>query len=236
MHHHSRTIPLLFISAMLSACAPAPQAKPAEERMSGTGNEIIEVAATESPNEKTPATTDSLEVSESSGSLSETAVTASGTIVTEGNESTHHLMVFFDYDCTYCKEFLINDLPWIMKEAMKGRISIERIFVPMSEDGDNAARLAICAAKQEKFSEADEWLATHALHAIDRKNFANTIGLNLQKLVQCTADKNLLVGNQKKSEEYGIERVPFFVIGRDFWLGLLPKEELQKRIEAALRK
>ncbi|MSR67260.1 hypothetical protein EXS65_00310 [Candidatus Peribacteria bacterium] len=220
---------------LLGACTAAPT-PPAQEEPITRSDSMPQSTLVESPNEKTPVTTDSLEVSERSGSILPVIITASGTIVMGETQSRHRLIVFSDYDCAYCRQFITNDLPWIKKQAEEGSMAIALVFVPMTADGENAARLAICAAEQEKFPEADEWLATHDIRAVDRKKFANIIGLNLQKLTRCVAKKNLLEGNRKTSEEYGVERVPFFTLGSDSWLGLFEKEELQERIEAALRK
>lgn len=237
----------LFSSLLiLSACTTDPTPNATEQDNTGT---IMAMSGTtlESPNEKTPLTIDPPERleernrSDRAGSLEvrnpdsdetiETSVTESGTIIAGNPADPNRLVIISDYDCVYCRQFLTNDLPWTLENFVaKGTLSIERVFLPMSKIGENAARLALCAAEQKRFPQADLWLSTRTIASIDTKMFAKAIGLNLQKLLQCTARKNLLDGNLEKAGQYHVERVPFFILGNDSWLGLLTKEELQRRI------
>ncbi len=231
MQRHSATIVILSLACLLVACG---QQRPTgmTEANTETGTVILETTA-DAPNEKTPNTADSLEISGFSGGMVKITITASGTILI-GNAPTPRLMIFSDYDCTYCRRFSTTDLPWVEQETISGRLAVEHVFVPMSNDGEFAARLAACSAEQEKFPDAHRWLSTHAIRAIDQKKFAATLGLNLKKLSACTLRRDLLKSHLKKSEEYGVERVPFFVLGSDSWLGLLTKEELRSKIKTII--
>ncbi len=229
-------ITLVFASGLLlSGCSHQSNTSVVTLPQTATGSTGSETDV-DAPNEGTPTNTDSLEIAQFTGAILETNLTASGTIVMGNIEETHRLMIFSDYDCTYCRRFTTSDLPWILNViATKGGLSIERIFVPMSAAGERAARLALCAAEQKKFSEADRWLSTKSISAIDIEKFAKGMGVNLKKLLACTAKNDLLAGHREKAKEYGIERVPSFVLGSDSWLGLLPKEQLREKLEAAVR-
>ncbi len=235
MHASFRMIIVLVLSCGLSACAPIKTQTPQEMTSTGamqTGTGILQ----ESPNEQTPATADSLEASEITGAILKSSISESGTILVGEAKSSHHLIMFLDYDCLYCRHFLASDLPWIEQQMLKNHttFTIERVFVPLSEKGEHASKLALCAAEQEKFPQADAWLWSHSLSPFDEKMFAKAVGLNIQKLSSCAARENLLAGNAKKAAAYNVERVPFFVLDTDSWLGLLPKEELRERIETGL--
>lgn len=229
----SLTISLVSLSLLLVACEQArPIERPQQQTMSGSVFESE--TAPDSPNERTPETTDSLEIGIFSGAALSVHATASGTILTGDPAAPHRLMIFSDYDCAYCSRFSATDLPWIESITLSNELTIEHIFVPMSEKGEFAARLSVCAAEQQKFLEAHRWLATHAVGTVDIKKFATAVGINLKKLTLCTTENDLLASHRKKAEEYGVERVPYFVLGKDSWLGLLPKEELQKRMMKTL--
>lgn len=231
MQRHPTIIVMLSLACLLVACEQK-SPKRVTETNAETGTVIPETAA-DAPNEKTPTTADSLEISGFSGGMVKVTLTASGTILI-GNVSAPRLMIFSDYDCTYCRRFSTTDVPWLEQKTIPGTFAIEHVFVPMSNDGESAARLAVCGAEQGKFSHAHRWLSTHAIHAIDQKKFAATLGLNLAKLAACVRRKELLIGHLQKTIEFGVERVPYFVLGKDSWLGLLRQQELRGRIDKGM--
>lgn len=228
-----RTFLLIALSLGLAACTPASMPDSGNATTSGSlqsGTGIVDA-----PNERTPATADSLEVASNSAAILY-VLTDSGTIIEGNNGNVPRLIVFTDYDCVYCRRFTLGDLRWIERHMVQnGTLTLERVLLPLSTRGGQAARLAICSAEQQKFTEADQYLSTHALPVTDTAKFAKAIGVNLKKLAQCSLRKDLLAGNLRKAEEYGVKRVPFFVLGSDSWLGLMQKEELQERIENDLK-
>lgn len=228
-------VPALLSLMLLAACTNRPE-KTQTPAHSETGTEAAETSP-DAPNEKTPNTADSLEVQPTDTETGiDRSVTGSGTILEGSPENPHRLIIVSDDDCAYCRQFLTDDLPWIETEFVaKGSLTVERVFLPFSKDGEHAARLAICAAEQRKFPEADAWLNRHSLASVDSEKFAKAVGVNLKKLLACTARKNLLEGNLKRAKESNVERVPFFVLGSDSWLGLLQKKELRTKIETILR-
>ncbi len=146
-------------------------------------------------------------------------------------------MILMDEDCSYCRRFVTSDLLWIERDMVETKkLAIERVFVPLTANGDKAARLALCAARQGKFTQADEWLATHSLSdAMLQKQFIKALNLKTTQLQQCIVMKDLLVGNDKRAAELNVQRVPFFILGKSSWLGLLPKEKLRRTIEKELK-
>lgn len=236
MRFRPLSLMLLLLLLSLSACSQTPPQAPVRQtQRTGGSLPFVSGTVTDAPSERTPTTTDSLEVSDATGTL-QYSLTASGTVVIGKPDHPRRLIVFLDYDCTYCRRFVTSDLQWIERAMIKtNRLAVERVFVPMSSDGDNAARLALCAAKQEKFPDADHWLVTHAISAMDVKKFAKASGLHLKKLTMCIAEKDLLTGHWQKARDQRVERVPFFVLGGSSWLGLLSREELSRTIKRALK-
>lgn len=229
---------LLTMLAVLSACRQAlPQSPAAQSQSTNASLAAFSGTVMDAPNEQMPKTLDSLEVAVSSGTMVATTVTADGTILTGDAGSPHRLVVFLDEDCLYCRRFLVSDMPWIQSTMVKTNgLAIERVFVPMTTDGTLAAKLALCAAHQEKFTEADAWLATHPLSDTAlQKQFVKAVHLKSVQLQQCIAQKDLLAGNERRAAELKVERVPFFVLGKSSWLGLLSREELTRTIERALK-
>ncbi len=230
-----RSLPIEPVLSMLllSACALSSPSSdtpktPKPLMQVSTGTAIV------SENEKTPTTTDSLEVSHATGANIVPLLTASGTILLGNASNKHRLTVFLDEDCVYCRQFILTTLPLITHTFIDtGRLTLERVFAPMTEEGTVKAKLALCAAAQGKFSEADHWLVTHGT-TIDEKQFASVLGLKLPQLSLCLKGKDLLAENLKRAREANIERVPSFVLGKDSWLGLLDREELMRRIEEGL--
>lgn len=228
-----RTFLLIALSLALSACAQTVAPNP--ESTTSTGSLLSGTGMTDSPNEATPKTSDSLEVASNSAAILY-VLTESGTIVEGSNRNAPRLIMFTDYDCVYCKRFVLGDLRWMERNMVQnGTLTLERVLLPVSTRGEQAAQLAVCSAEQQKFTEADLYLSTHALPVQDIAKFAKAVGVNPKKLAQCVTRKNLLAGNLKKAEEYGAERVPFFVLGSDSWLGLMQREELQEKIENDLK-
>lgn len=226
---------LLTVLVLFAGCnAPGNQTAPNERHGSGTNLTTESGSVSDSPNEKTPTTVDSLEVPVRTVTIN-TSVTASGTILFGNPENPNRLIVFSDYDCVYCRKFLSSDLPWIEQESIASdELAIELVTFPLSKEGNTAAALALCSAEQQKFREANTFLSTNGARGIDLKKFAKATGVNLSKLTQCTARKNLLAGNAERAKEYNVERVPFFVLGTDSWLGLLQREELQEGLRTNL--
>ncbi len=188
---------------------------------------------TDAPNEATPENADSLEVAHDTGALKVT-LTASGTILVGNQDARNTLVTVLDYDCVYCRQFLTGDLPWIEREYIETeKLKIERVFAPMTPAGEFAAKLALCSAAQNKFTEADAWLQSHTVSGTnDTVRFTKAVPVNAVQLKTCLARKDALTGNAKRAAELGIERVPFFVMGKDSWLGLLTRDELIAKLQS----
>lgn len=228
-----RMSPLLIgmTLTLLVACQPQTEApnfrQPTGSGSVGTGSEVV------SPNDMTPKTIDSLEVGEPVPVLVVTKLSGS---VLLGDASHVRLTVYDDYGCFYCREFALSDLPW-MTRTYGARLSVERVFVPMSPAGTVMAKTALCALKQGKFHEADTALhakpiATEAEAALLAKN----LQLNAAAFKTCMASQqttNDIEAMASRSQTDGVTRVPSFAIESDRWLGVLTREDLQKRIENA---
>lgn len=228
-----RMSPLLIgmTLTLLVACEPQSAApnfrQPTASGSVGTGSEVI------SPNDTTPKTTDSLEVGEPAPVLAVTKLSGS---VLLGEERHQRITVYEDYGCFYCREFALSDLPWITR-TYGAKLSIERVFVPMSPAGTIMAKTALCALKQDKFTEADTALhakpiATDAEAALLAKNLTlNATTFRTCMGSQQTMDELALM--KQRAEADGVMRVPSFAINDDRWIGVLTRENLQKKIENA---
>ncbi len=227
----------LFIACgfMLSGCG-ASGAQNATQQLTHSKSATDVSSGAITVNDQTPKTADSLEVDQSSGSALKTSLTASGTVLMGETKTAHRLTIFLDYDCVYCRQFVMTDLPWIERTYLGGKLHVERVFVPMTDAGTFSASLAICAAAQGKFTNADRWLASHAVAGNgDIPRFVKATDIKTATLQTCLKNKHLLDGNLARAAEEGVDRVPFFALDQDRWLGLLTREELAGRIERALR-
>lgn len=187
-------------------------------------------------NETTPDTIDSLEIGKVVTGTVLPITQLSGSILM-GEKANKILTIYDDYECFYCREFGMTDLPWLL-QTYGDHLTVERVFVPKSPAGTLMAKVAICSEKQGLFRETDKALHMKPiLSETEIPAFAKSVKLNLKSLQACMASKvtvSTLEASSVRAKAAGITRFPSFELGTDGWIGILTREELRKKIENAL--
>gem|GEM_PF-1382513 len=192
-------------------------------------------------NERTPKTPESLEVSRVNTGAKLMIVRSGASLFIGSPQAPATLTLYSDYDCPYCRQFMVEDLPWLERTYVEpGKLRVERLFVPMSSAGDLMARAALCAVDQNRFRELDAQFASTPLIS-DKQLWATLKSAGVKqtkefsKCLSAEATTLLLEAQKARAEEAGVKRVPTFALQQKTWLGLLTREELKRTIEAAMR-
>jgi protein-disulfide isomerase len=131
----------------------------------------------------------------------------------EGNIT---LVVFFDYNCGYCRK-AFNEIVGLTKEEKDLRVVFVE-FPILSEDSRVASQAAIASVKQDKYWEFHSALMAHKGPITSEAVFkiAGDVGLDVEKLktdmqapeVDAEIEKNLQLGTAM-----GIQGTPAFFVG-----------------------
>ncbi len=190
----------------------------------------------DSPNEISPKTADSLEVSKITAPIEIHAT--SGSIIMGDLNAPVTLTIFDDYDCFYCREFGTTDLSWVSKTYVaQKKLNIERVLAPKSLAGTLMAKVALCSAQQHQFEATDKALHSFPLSTDAQvAALAKTLKLNLKTLQSCIASPSIQTTLQTavdRAKVADVSRFPSFILKNDHWIGVLTRDELQKKIENA---
>ncbi len=225
---------LIGLTAMLCGACTTPL-PPADFRQpaAGSGSVVMDDAS----NETMPKTIDTLEVSDEAVVIE--IRSESGAIFMGSTDSRLRLTMYDDYGCVYCREFGSTHVPWLLTTYVaKKKMIIERVFVPMSPAGTLMAKIAICSEQQDMFEETDKVLhLSPATTDAQIPLLAKKVKLNLKTLQTCMASKHLeglLEASIDRARSAGVTRFPAFELGNDRWIGILTREDLQKKIEQTL--
>ncbi len=256
---------LLFIGSfiLLSACqAPPSQPPPSVSQLwsssSSSANSSIassqfrSSSASSIPtdavgdNEATPSGTESLEIPVDTGATMTGHLSTGLTSIQYGDApgssafgaDSPAMEEYFDYDCEYCRQYARTERLWVEKEFVATRkIRIERNFLPMTPAGEMMAAAALCAAHQNKYEAMDGFLLARVpqSRAIIEAEL-KTLGIDRKAFGQCMSGPGpSWVKLGMETDQPAEKRVPAFRIGSKQWLGILPRQELQKTIDEALR-
>lgn len=206
----------------------------------GTGAVSLSSSAQEEHDTQAPATGESLEVSAETGSEIKITLTANGTILFAGSGASVSVPVlreFFDYDCEYCREHALSERPWIDAEFVSVRkISVERVFVPITKWGERLALASLCAFDQMRFKELNHLLLTKPTGTeAELLLRAKEAGLKQPAFSQCLKRGKMPSVSAVFPDGTAVERVPAFAIGNTFWLGVEQRESVQRYLEKELR-
>jgi protein-disulfide isomerase len=146
------------------------------------------------------------------------------------------LVEFFDYNCGYCKQSLV-DLRNLMKADPKLRVVLKD-FPVLGPDSVEASRVALAAKEQLK---GDKLFEYHAklMETRGRVNgeramaLAKEMGLDLAKLqkdLESPNVRNALQENVGLGDKLGLSGTPAFIVGDEVIPGAVGVEPLRKLV------
>lgn len=218
---------------LLAACQrPVPpsdfrQPEASEGVMSSdTAEEVQSEAMTETP--------ESLEVGDAPTIPTEIRA-GTGSIFMGSADAKLTLTIYEDYGCFYCREFASTEIPWLLKKFVTDKkLMIERVFVPMSPAGTLMAKVSLCSQKQSLFEKTDQTLHARPITTEAQvATLAKSVKLNLKNLQTCMASTATAVSLEAattRAKAAGVSRLPSFELGTDRWIGILTREDLEKKI------
>lgn len=224
---------LLIITALLllSACSSIPSE--AIDHESGTAS-IIPTAETDiGSNERMPTTIDSLEVRESQRVSIPVTLTESGHVLL-GDASAPRLTITTDPRCSYCRDFILQDLPWLEDTYLAhGTLALDIVYAAIVDDDPSVALLHRCAASLGKHNEIASAYAADPTIADASKStrLRSLMGKDVASLAVCTKDAGQIEAVKHASKT--VDRVPAFSIGDTAWIGLATRGRLRSIIDAA---
>jgi uncharacterized membrane protein len=143
---------------------------------------------------------------------------------------------FTDYSCPHCKATSNHLLRLVAAHKEKLRVvrrQYPRMSCPPGEPAScQMARVAYCAAEQDKFWQADRWLFEHATakHQVDLGVAARDIGLDEGRLRTCIVRSDIYEradAEVKDARKKRIVGTPYYIVGNK----RLSPEQLRKRID-----
>lgn len=145
------------------------------------------------------------------------------------------LVEFTDYACTYCRASLANVQALI--EANPDLRVVIREWPILSEDSDEAARMALAAARQGKYGEFHR-----AMYEVDAPAgeaigiAAERAGLNMKQARKDIADPALdaeLEKSRALARTMGFDGTPAWIVGDTVLAGAVGKDTLAEAIQSA---
>lgn len=125
------------------------------------------------------------------------------------------IVVFFDYNCGYCKTTL-PDLDGLLKKDPELRV-IYKEFPILSNDSQLAAQAALAAAKQGKYVEFHRaLLSTESATDASIRSISDRLKLDYPKLQADMKDPKLneaLLRNSSIASQLGINGTPGYIVG-----------------------
>ncbi len=146
------------------------------------------------------------------------------------------VVVFFDYNCPYCRT-MSRELIDLIDSKQDLRI-IWKEFPILGEDSAFTARSALAAQKQGKY------LLFHRTMVISRSQLsqdwvltlAEGIGLDVEQLkkdIESTEVKNQIVANRNLARKLGIRGTPAFIIDGEVISGAVEPDQLKELLAKA---
>jgi uncharacterized membrane protein len=129
---------------------------------------------------------------------------------------------FVDYSCPHCKAATARSLMRLAAHPKDLRL-VRRHYPlttcqPRSETRCLAARIALCAAEQDRFWQADRWLFVHAEGGREPKliDAARDLGMDSARLAECVARDStfeLAAAEWKRARKLRIPGTPYYSDG-----------------------
>lgn len=132
------------------------------------------------------------------------------------------LVMFTDYQCTFCSRFEDQTLPEIKKQYIdtgKLRFVVRDFPMKFHPNAPKAAEAVYCAEEQEKYWELREKLVSNG-DKLDAKllpDYAKQVGLDVDKFSACLGSgrhAEKVKANVALAASIGISGTPSFVVGR----------------------
>lgn len=148
---------------------------------------------------------------------------------------------FFDYNCPYCR----RAKPVVAKllEEDKRVRYVFKEFPILSETSRQAAEVALAVWKVSPDKYKDfHWGLMLANKRVDEaliKEQVAKLGMKWDEIVKVSKSdeiKNKIEANIKLAQELGIDGTPSFVVGEEFFPGLVPLEELKRAVNVVCSK
>lgn len=140
------------------------------------------------------------------------------------------IVVFFDYNCGYCKKTL-PDLESLLAKDPLIRI-IYKEFPILGPESEVAARAALAADRQGKYAAFHhELILAGQLDTLAIKNISQRLGLDYLKLQKDMADPkiaDILARNMKLAASLEINGTPGYVVGEQIIPGAIDMNSLAK--------
>jgi len=144
------------------------------------------------------------------------------------------IVVFFDYNCGYCKTTLPELTAFISKDPQIRVVYKE--FPILSAQSEVAARAALAAFRQGKYSEFhNALLKTKGATDDEIKSISDRLGLNYTTLKKDMDDPKLneaLTRTQKLAAALGVEGTPAYFVGDQFVPGAIDADALATIVSA----
>ena len=142
------------------------------------------------------------------------------------------IVVFFDYNCGYCKKTL-PELKTLLSNDAAVRIVYKKLPV-LGLPSQIAAKAALAARRQGKYSEFhDALLLSDGTSDETIKSISDKLGLNYAALMKDMDDPKIdqaLERNQRLATALGINGTPAYLIGERFIPGAIDSASLAKVI------
>lgn len=143
------------------------------------------------------------------------------------------VVVFFDYNCGYCKKTL-PALAGIIANDPSLRV-VYKEFPVLGARSLIAAQAALAAAKQGKYAEFhDRLMNSESADEESIKVISDAIGLNYERLQKDMADPALnesLARNHNLADSLGIGGTPSYIVGDQIIPGAIDAASLEQVIE-----
>lgn len=132
------------------------------------------------------------------------------------------MVMFTDYQCSFCSRFENQTLPEIKKQYIdtgKLRFVVRDAPLPMHPDAPKAAEAVYCAEEQGKYWELRDKLVANSKQ-LDLKllpDYAKQVGMDVEKFSDCLESgrqSEKVNASAASAKSLGISGTPTFVIGR----------------------
>lgn len=142
------------------------------------------------------------------------------------------IVVFFDYNCGYCKRTL-PALSGLIENDPALRV-VYKEYPIMGQDSQIAARAAMASARQGKYAEFhDELMKTETANEESIKTIADGLGMDYGKLQKDMADPDLnaaILRNMNLANSLGIGGTPSYILGDQIIPGAIDAASLSQLI------